>query len=61
MFVTRARAGGLIPVTYWRSAGGGVTFGTVSHPGKRRMIIFAINLRDISATAAAGGRARRVA
>jgi hypothetical protein len=61
MFITRRRAEGLIRVTYWRSTGGGVAFGTVSHPRKRRMIIFAINLRAVSATRAGGRQARRVA
>ena len=32
-FITRRRAEGLIRVTYWRSTGGGVAFGTVSDPG----------------------------
>jgi hypothetical protein len=61
MFVTRRRGDGLIRVTYWRSDGGGVALRAVSQPGKRRMLISAIDFRAIPATACAGGRVRRAA
>jgi hypothetical protein len=43
IFITTWGVEGPIRVTYWRSAGAGAGFGTMSDPGKRRMIIFVIN------------------